>query len=53
MPRGFSPGLKSHNDLDFDCVMLHRISYDQGLSSYRDKMLIDDVVIPSNARNLS
>jgi len=39
----------------FDCVMLctefHTV--DLGLSSYRDKMLIDDVDIPSNARNLS
>ena len=33
------------------CTEFHTV--DQGLSSYRDKMLIDDVDIPSNARNLS
>jgi len=38
MPRGFSTGLKSHDGLDFDCVICTEFhTVDQGLSSYRGK----------------
>jgi len=55
MPRGFSPGLKSHNDLDFGLrhAAQNSIRLIKDCQVTAARMLIDDVVIPSNARNLS